>query len=332
MLPAHLQVSKRHDTDDDSPHNSHSRLETDNPHFALESPRSSQMCLTGVVCDSHTLCVPNRGHLHYTVFRPRHLRYKTPLVCCSGGPLLPCTYLSVLVHLITDRAIVFYNPLGVGQSKLCVNTPATDLQGMLVDLKALIQHLGIADYHLYGHSFGGILAYEYIQYARDSQCKSLILSNTPTSIEQTMADSQRLLDEIKSELGDTDSVDIGAMFSQRHECRVTPMPLPLQQSFQMAGFQSSRLGLSAVKDYAARESNETVYPPTCIINGKHDFVQSNNWGSILSHCQTHTLENCSHYGMLEDEDAYKRVLLDFVHGHDPPAKPIVLPNGVVINR
>ena len=73
--------------------------------------------VTGVLCDTHSLFIRGRGNLQYTVFRPRYVRMKPPLVCLAGGPYLPWQYLSTLVHLVNDRSLVFFDPIGCGQSK-----------------------------------------------------------------------------------------------------------------------------------------------------------------------------------------------------------------------
>jgi len=58
------------------------------------------------------------------------------------------------------------------------------------DLKQLIKHLGIRRFHLYGHSYGGILAFEYMKVVsrenkkNDVECLSAILSSAPSDIPQ----------------------------------------------------------------------------------------------------------------------------------------------------
>lgn len=256
--------------------------------------------LTGVVCQSNTLARGARGVLHYTVYRPRHWQYRPPLICVAGGPGLPSPYLSPLVHLVQDRAIVLYDHVGCGlsllqsasvappQSSLSLSTTPPhaaanakasnnapfDLTEMVQDLACLVQHLACPSFHLFGHSFGGILVYEYCRRyqhhqrrGRDSAdttrnpqheiprqtCQSVILASTPTSVPLIEATCQALQELIREELTnihESEAEVLGQIFSSRHECRIEPLPWQLRQSFQSAGLSSTSKGFRAVRDYA----------------------------------------------------------------------------------
>jgi proline iminopeptidase len=360
MLPAHLQLSRmdKEDAEDSSDETDEARRHQQRLEFPAKSELSSTISkhpplgLTGVLCDSHSITIPQRGVLHYTVFRPRNLddQMPPPLVCMAGGPLMPSTYLSPLVHLITNRSIVFYNPLGVGQSKADSHVNLTDIKGMVFDFDCLISRLPVKHFHLLGHSFGGILAYEYLCHQvrghRIFNCLSVILSSAPVSVQAAMDECNVLLDEIRIELGNdgAEETDVQNLFSQRHECRTQPIPLPLQQSYQMAGFYSSPKGLVAVQKYVARrwrsENDDCLttrnLPPALILRGQYDFVTSdmaNAWGELFPTSQSMTLAGCSHFAMLEDESMYKSILDVFLRDNDPAQDDfIVLPNGVKVRR
>jgi pimeloyl-ACP methyl ester carboxylesterase len=135
--------------------------------------------LTGVLCDSHRLNIPNRGKLHYTIFRPRQIgpQHKPPVVCVPGGPVLPSNYLQSIVYTVTDRSVILYDPIGCGQSVLDTSVSSSSsvsssttspcdmnmVQEQVSDLKYLLDHLPCSKFHLLGHSFGGILVYEYLK-------------------------------------------------------------------------------------------------------------------------------------------------------------------------
>jgi pimeloyl-ACP methyl ester carboxylesterase len=153
--------------------------------------------LTGVLCDSHRLIIPNRGSLHYTIFRPRQIgpQHKPPVVCVPGGPVLPSNYLQSIVYTVTDRSVILYDPIGCGQSPSVLDTSVSSstvssltltvssasattdtdtntntnmttnvvVQEQVSDLKYLLDHLPCQTFHLLGHSFGGILVYEYLK-------------------------------------------------------------------------------------------------------------------------------------------------------------------------
>lgn len=325
MLPSHLRSNR-----DDEP--TASRI-----HGLGRSAAAPPLGLTGVLCDSHTMEIPKRGVLHYTIFRPRFMNANMPppLVCIAGGPLLPPTYLGPLVHLITDRAVVFYQPLGVGQSSLELNCDPNDLDGMVSDFAALIERLPTKQWHLYGHSFGGIVAYEYLVRNLDSStksCLSVVLSNTPVSLALAIDRSTELMRSIRLELGSgADEKEVQDTFSHRHECRVVPLPLPLHQTYEMAGFRSSPKGLITMKDYVAHKVDVRL-PPALILQGQHDFCECSAWSDFFSDSQVMVLAGCSHFGMLENENLYGSVLSSFLTDHDPDQGPLILPNGVRVRR
>ncbi|KAL7559507.1 hypothetical protein ACA910_010319 [Epithemia clementina (nom. ined.)] len=275
--------------------------------------------LTGVLCQSQNLSIPNRGILHYTIFRPRNLKYVPPLVCVAGGPLLPCIYLQPIVHLITDRSIVFYDALGCGQSKIstvqqqkqqqqqpakcklpsCLDSTIANpdekptmtasasnenmISDMVQDLTCLIQHLSLPHFHLLGHSFGGIVAYEFLKQQQQQQqqqqsslgsgprevsgssssnCLSLTLVSTPVSIAQAIQHSHKLQAELRQKHPEGSDVDnneaVLAEYAKQHECRLEPIPLPLQQAL-FGVFSSTSKGLAAVHNYSAlpQHSNDS---------------------------------------------------------------------------
>jgi pimeloyl-ACP methyl ester carboxylesterase len=158
--------------------------------------------ITGVVCTSQMIELPNdRGKLHCTIYRPRMMEQRAmsdntatipprsrpklpqpnpPLICVAGGPGMPCQYLTAMVHLIPDRAVVLYDHIGCGQSTSAsssrsnndssVNSASSSssssfLENTVSDLAVLIEAIVPmhTSFHLFGHSMGGIIAYEYVK-------------------------------------------------------------------------------------------------------------------------------------------------------------------------
>ena len=180
----------------------------------------------------------------YKIFRPRQLksRDKPPLIVVHGGPSIPSTYLLPLVNIIVDRCIIYYDQYGCGKSsrpKIIVNapapagTPSSLMEGggsnspsgssygggthhpnryEPFDISTHVDHLHylitkewkLEYFHLYGHSFGGILCYEYLmkmmktsQRGADGGCLSLVLASTPTSIPMLELEMERLKKELQ---------------------------------------------------------------------------------------------------------------------------------------
>ena len=154
MLPSHLM--------DSSLRKNEPRRQTRLGEMPPAPPPS--LCITGAMSRVGRF-EPSPGiSLAYTVFRPRQLLddRKPTLIVCHGGPSIPSNYLLPIVNGVTDRAVVFYDMWGCGKSSRpsrLTNTPFS-IPKMVEHLQGLIKHWKVTKFHLYGHSFGGILAYE----------------------------------------------------------------------------------------------------------------------------------------------------------------------------
>jgi len=352
--------------------------------------------------------------LSYCIFRPRqlHNKNKPPLLCLHGGPSIPSNYLLPIVNVVTDRSVIFYDQWGCGKSsrpspfirrkdcdsndknKYITDYPPFSIPTMVEHLRQLIaEHWKLKKFHLLGHSFGGILAYEYLllmtrkkQHKENHACCSLILSSTPTSSKLIQSESERLLinlnnNNMMSTTGTQQSSNDGTddepddnegkissssqcriykskstvkyseEFRQTHECRLPNLPLILVDAISQVGPVSWR-GIEAIAGYEAKDTIAIVgqndAPPTLLMRGEYDFCtelcmkgwkeklstgssgsnddeSNNNDNDNNSHnntnknnmlIQTKILSNCSHYGMIEDENLYGKEILRFIQMHD----------------
>lgn len=313
MLPSHLQISS-------------SKQKQNHPHeFVPKHP----LGLTGVICQSFTLPLSRTPRqLQYTLYRPRHLQLgPPPLIGIAGGPGLPCQYLSSLVHTIEDRAIVLYDHVGCGQS-LYKGSSAYDRHEMMLDLKELLEHLNCDEFHLLGHSFGGFLAYEYLlqqpSFSTHKTCHSVTLVSTPYDMAAVRENVQQLKDKLED--------DDQQSFFQRYECRVVPLPLPLQQSLDSAGFTSSITSKVLARahglddDASSNAARLPVSTPALLMQGQHDFVHNvSDWQDVFHDSEFIVLAGCAHYAFLENETMFAAVVSSFLKRHEPPPKPLVLP-------
>lgn len=85
----------------------------------------------------------------------------TPLVLLHGGPGFSSYYLKPFEDLGGDRIVVRYDQLGGGKSDTTSDTTLFTIPHFVRELDSLRAHLGIAKWHVLGHSWGTILALEY---------------------------------------------------------------------------------------------------------------------------------------------------------------------------
>jgi pimeloyl-ACP methyl ester carboxylesterase len=296
------------------------------------APPAMSICLTGVMSTEGSCNVPRTlsdgsklyTTIRYRVFRPRQLRMDPPpLVVLHGGPGVPCNYLLPLVNVVTDRAVIFYDQIGCGRSSRPEDEEAYSIDLSVDDLEALFDKWKLPSYHLYGHSWGGILAFEYLKRTRDQKCLSVILASTPTSVTVVEAESKRLLEALVEE-GDDGERQAMERFRCKHECQALPIPLNLLDAYAQAA--KTWRGIQAIPGYVAslNENEETgplmLTQPAFFIRGQDDFVTQaciDDWSKLFSDTQTMVLAGCSHHALLENEKLYGVVVSCFLVDHDP---------------
>lgn len=193
------------------------------------------------------------------------------------------------------------------------------IQHSVNDLKEVINSFQLKKYHLLGHSYGGIVAYEFVK--SNSIPLSLTLYSTPTSTRTSLDEysrlemqvQQELLHLLKDEEIHNDEV-VSRLFQdrlrQRYECRTDDIPDALRAAIKNRG---TTFGPEDVVDYIAYppSSSSCLFPPVLVIRGQYDFVTETcikGWRDIFGLClksrmnsyRKETMASCAHYSHLED--------------------------------
>src|SRR5688572_25663324 len=85
-----------------------------------------------------------------------------PVVLLHGGPGYTSHYLEPLTALADDRPVVLYDQLGSGRSDRVTDTTLFRIDRYVRELDSLRRALRLTKVHLYGHSWGTMLALEYL--------------------------------------------------------------------------------------------------------------------------------------------------------------------------
>jgi proline-specific peptidase len=85
----------------------------------------------------------------------------TPVVLIHGGPGMSSYYLKPFEDLGNDRQVIRYDQLGGGKSDKITDTTLFNIDHFVKELDSLREHLGLDKWHVFGHSWGTILALEY---------------------------------------------------------------------------------------------------------------------------------------------------------------------------
>jgi L-proline amide hydrolase len=262
---------------------------------------------------------------------------RLPLLCLHGGPGAPHDYLTPLAGLAeTGRQVVFYDQIGCGNSAGPAGDPSLWTVELFRDeVGAVRDALGLAETHLFGSSWGGMLAMEYAL-TRPPGLASLVLASSPASIplwaEETgrlrselPADVRRVLDDHEA-AGTTDSpeyLEATTAFYRRHVCRTDPWPDYVQRTLDRL-FEEVYLTMQGpnefvitgtLSDWDVTDRLPEIDVPTLVTSGRYDeatprIAQAVHEG--IPGSEWALFEQSSHMAFVEETDRYLEVLDDFL--------------------
>ena len=204
----------------------------------------------------------------------------------------------------------------------------------------LLDKLSVNRFHLLGHSFGGVLAYEYAKRIAEkghilvpvdtaattpamerAQCVSVILANTSTSMQKSDQEWDRLVLECATD-DSLPGVTPNDRFFRRNQCRLDEMPEDLQSAFGHCG--RTWFGTNVVSDWVAAPPSEQYMqnlPPFLLITGEYDFVTlpcTAGWKDVLDDALVKEImmAGCSHYVHFEQPASFGSILEEFCCSND----------------
>jgi proline iminopeptidase len=185
------------------------------------------------------------GRIWYKIVSSEQTKYNTPLLLLHGGPGVPHDYLHVLEKIAVDRPVIFYDQLGCGHSSV-INGAKTlwNINRYERELEALVAHLHLNKFHLFGHSWGGALAIEY-GLKHPESLKSMVLASPLLSTQLWVEHSKQLISQLPPGIQQTifkneqqrttdskaylNAVDI---YYHHFVCRLHEWPSDLNYSFE----------------------------------------------------------------------------------------------------
>lgn len=100
----------------------------------------------------------NGASLHYKIIGSGE-----PVLLINGGPGMSSKGIEGLANKLSkNNSIIIYDQRGTGWSEVSsIDEETISLKLMIKDIEVLREHLGIESWVVFGHSFGGMLAYFY---------------------------------------------------------------------------------------------------------------------------------------------------------------------------
>ena len=260
----------------------------------------------------------------------------TPLLL-HGGPGAPSYYLEPLSALGNERPVIFYDQLGCGRSDRPSDTNLWRVDRFVEELKAVRQALGLRRLHILGHSWGAMLAAEYM-FTRPRGVESLILSsgafnmeleerNMSRSIAELPPDvREKLLRNIANHTTDSDEYrEAESVYFRRYMSRADPPPPELakvEQGFghevhrAMYGGDGSFTVTGVLKGYDRTPRLHELRLPVLFTAGQYDdsTPAENAWyQSLVPGARLEIIENAGHLTTLDQPERYTQVVRAFLH-------------------
>jgi proline-specific peptidase len=265
----------------------------------------------------------------------------TPLLTLHGGPGAAHYYLRpFLSRMAEHRPVIAFDQLGCGASDKPDDPSLWTLDRAVAELDTVRAALGLEHCHLFGQSWGGWLAIEYLSRGRDG-IAGLILASTSASIPQFTSEAALLIEGLPEphrsalkELGARgayhDPAYLAAVdvFYRRHLCRLPEWPEDMQRTADELEDNQSYLTLNGPTEFDVIGSLRTwdrsadlgrIGSPTLVTCGAYDEITpvcSRTIADGVPDARMVVFEESAHCAHLEQPDLYAETAEAFLAAVD----------------
>ena len=261
-----------------------------------------------------------------------------PLLTLHGGPGAAHDCIEPLGELAAEgRGVIFYDQLGCGRSDKPHDASLWTIQLFLDELDAVRSALRLERIHLFGLSWGGMLAMEYAL-RRPPGLMSLVLASAPSSMRRWTGEADRLRQLLPAAVqetlvrherdGSTDSLEYQQamlIFYERHVCRRKPWPDPVRRSIdQLMANPEVYLTMNGpsefhvtgtLRDWSVLERLGEIRVPTLVTCGRHDECtpeMSAETAAAIPGAELVVFEESAHFAQAEEPERYRQVVAQFL--------------------
>ncbi len=261
---------------------------------------------------------------------------KGTVLALHGGPGATHDYLLSLSDLAArGYRVVYYDQLGCGRSDLARHLNEYTVERDVADLEALRTRLDLGRVHLFGSSYGGMLAIAYaLEHSRG--LKTLISASGLADVPLAVREMLRLKRELPApvlatleryeERGEYQNPEYLAavmQFYRRHLCRLDPWPPEVTYSLDhislpkygtMNGPNEFTI-IGTIKDCNATPRLREIRVPTLVTAGRYDEITPVVAESIhagIPGSEYQLFAESSHLAFWEERARYMEVLAAFL--------------------
>ena len=260
---------------------------------------------------------------------------RTPLVLLHGGPGAPSYYLNPLAALGDERPVIFYDQLGAGRADKPTDVTLWRVERFVEELSRLRTALRLDQVHLLGHSWGTMLAVDYML-TKPVGVRSLILASPALSINRWIEDAAMLKKTLPESIqaviakhesaGTFDSPEYQSAITEyykRYLCRRDPLPDDVTRTLAELGMSVYRTmwgpseftATGSLRTYERAEQLKALNLPVLFTAGRYDEATPSTttyYQRLIPGAKLKIFENSAHLTMQDEPDAYIQTVRDFL--------------------
>ena len=262
----------------------------------------------------------------------------TPLLTLHGGPGMPSQYLSPLGELANERPVIFFDQLGCGKSDHPNDTTLWTIPRFVQEVHAVRKALGYKEVHLLGHSWGSLLALEYLL-TKPEGVKSVIMAGPAMSLVRFRHDVDSLIallpdslirairdNEKKGTTTAPDYVAASQVFYDRHVIRTKPLPADVASTFANIGTQvyntmngpTEFTVVGSFKDYDGTPRLKELSLPVMWVAGEFDETTpaaAKDFQKLVPGSEYVEVKGAAHMTMWDNRTDFLNTVRRFVAAH-----------------
>ena len=290
------------------------------------------------------LMVPVPGGRAYVRINGNLAGAKPPLVMIHGGPGGSHGSFLAALPLAQDRAVILYDQLDCGLSDKPGDPANWHVSRFVDELEAIRAALGIARWHVLGHSWGGTVALEYAA-RQPRELASLILQGPLISTRAWMADAATLRAKLSADVQAVLDACDGPTPPAKAECdaavdafyarfwRLRPLPawatayeqehgLKLATNIYNAMWGPNEFrATGSLADYDGEPLLQRIAAPTLFLIGDSDEVTpetARRFTSETPAARLAILADAAHRAQSDQPGAYVATLAEWLAKQDQP--------------
>jgi proline iminopeptidase len=275
----------------------------------------------------------------YKVWTKRIGSGSVKVLLLHGGPGFPHDCLEAMESFLPQAGIemYYYDQLGVGNSDIPDDPALWTLPRYLDEVEEVRRGLGLDQFVLFGHSWGGILAIEYaLNYQR--HLRGLVISNMAAGMQSYLKrtnalKAQLLSPEVLAQFdameakGDYENAEYNRIVMEKLYpqmlCRLQPWPEPLTRTIRLGNekIYNQMQGKSEfevtgnLKDWERWDRLHEIKVKTLTIGSNHDEMDPadmRKMATMIPNATSAICPNGSHMSFWDDQAVYFQHLLAFL--------------------